>query len=386
MTPSTASPPEPVRSSADVVVVVGTRPEIIKCAPVIAALGHRAFVIHTGQHYDDELADNFFTELGIGKPDLRLEGIGGKPRATQIALMIEDLAEHFGRIKPGAVIVQGDTNTVSAAAQAANYTGTPLVHMEAGLRSYDRAMPEEINRLVTGVLADVHCAATAHNVEALRAEGVPASTIALTGNTIVEATLQAIQKTPTVTIPDDPYIVATIHRPENTDSPAALERILDALGQLPHRVILLIHPRTLAAVTRCGFEDKLERITTMSPVGHTDLLALASHARLIVSDSGGLQEECTVIKSPLLVVRRSTERPESISAGFARLVTPDLDIVDEAAAAVTQSDSLSTRPSPYGDGKTAERIAAIAICLAEGSSPADAVATVMAQPLGNSPE
>ena len=379
MTPSTIHTPDHDRS-ADVVVVVGTRPEIIKCAPVIAALGDRAFVIHTGQHYDDELADNFFTELGIGKPDMRLEGIGGKPRATQIALMIDALAEYFNRVHPGAVIVQGDTNTVSAAAQAANYTGTPLVHMEAGLRSYDRAMPEEINRLVAGVLADVHCAATPHNVEALQNEGVHPSKIALTGNTIVEATQHALQKTPSVSIPHEPYIVATIHRPENTDSPEALARILDALGQLEHRVILLIHPRTLAAAKRCGFEDKLERITTMSPVGHTDLLALASHAQLIVSDSGGLQEECTVIKRPLLVVRRSTERPESISAGFARLVTPENDIVTEAHHALAHSESLQQRPSPYGDGMAAKRIADIALCLADGSSAAEAVGILAALP------
>jgi UDP-N-acetylglucosamine 2-epimerase (non-hydrolysing) len=351
--------------SARVAVVIGTRPEIVKLAPVVRMLGRRARLIHTCQHRDDELSGVFLSAARLPEPET-LSGICGEPRHAQIGRMTERLGGIFTERPPAAVLVQGDTNTVSAAAQAANYAGVPVVHVEAGLRSHDRAMPEEINRCLTGVLADLHCAPTPRAVASLRAEGVPAARIALTGNTIVEATLEML--------PDDAaarqiaaglgaepggYVLATIHRPENTDDPRRLRVILDELSKLGLPVLLPLHPRTRAAAGRHGLGAALDRLRPIPPADHRTFLALARHARLLVSDSGGVQEECTVLKRPLIVVRNSTERPESVTAGFAHLVQPGA-VIGELGRELISDEGLSGRlaaiPCPFGDGKASERI------------------------------
>lgn len=376
-----------VASQKNIALVLGTRPEIIKLAPVIRRLGAQARVIHTGQHYDAELSGRFFAQLGISEPDLVLHGVGGKPRGEQISVALQALSEEFTRDRPDAVIVQGDTNAVSAGAQAANYLGIPVIHVEAGLRSHDRAMPEEINRLVAGALADVHCAATTRNEFALLSEGIPASRVALTGNTIVEQTARALDGV-SVDLTryfdgDAPerFVVATIHRPENTDSADALARVLDGLTAIEAPVLFLAHPRTRAAIARFGLESHLDGLTLAESVGHQEFLGLAARAALLVSDSGGIQEECTVLGTPLLVVRRSTERPESVDAGFARLIEPGMSIA-AAANDLLSDDAVATRiadrPSPYGDGFAAARIAAIALAIADGQSAERAVRTGMA--------
>lgn len=357
----------------DIAIVLGTRPEIIKLAPVIRELGDRALVVHTGQHYDRELSGQFLEQFGIGEPDVVLQGVGGQSRGTQIATAISALTTLFAENPPKAVIVQGDTNAVSAGAQAANYAGIPVIHVEAGLRSHDRAMPEELNRLVVGALADVHCAATEHNAENLRHEGIPAERIVVTGNTIVEATRESLSRGPVAIDrffpegrPPARFVLATIHRPENTDTPDALARVLGALVEIDAPVLLLAHPRTRAAIARFGLERLLDRLLVAESADHSEFLTLASRAALLVSDSGGLQEECTVIGRPLLVVRRSTERPESIDAGFAELVSPDLDITATAERMLaTGADHMIDRACPYGDGSASERIAHIARRIAD---------------------
>lgn len=365
-----------------IAVVLGTRPEIIKLAPVIAELGDAAQVIHTGQHYDHELSGQFMQQLGIGEPDVVLGGIGGRDRSTQIATAIQALADQFDRDRPDVVVVQGDTNAVSAGAQAANYAGIPVVHVEAGLRSYDRAMPEELNRLVTGMLADVHCAATPSNRNNLQEEGVPASRIAVTGNTIVEATLAAleqgdgrIEKHFNDGAAPDEFVLATIHRPENTDTRDALARVLSGLRDIAAPVVFAAHPRTRAAIERFDLAAHLQGLILIESPGHSDFLDLAQRARLIISDSGGVQEESSVLKKPLLVVRRSTERPESVDAGFARLVTPQQDIATEANRVLddpTLERFLAAAACPYGDGSASARIAAICRALATGATVEDA--------------
>jgi len=355
----------------DIAVVLGTRPEIIKLAGVIDALGERARVIHTGQHYDKDMSGQFLQAFGLAEPDVVLSGIGGQDRSTQIATAIGALAREFERDRPSVVIVQGDTNAVSAGAQAANYAGIPVVHVEAGLRSFDRAMPEELNRLLVGVLADLHCAATDINRENLVREGIAPERIVVTGNTVVEATLHSLQHSatePVTEAPDGPFVLATIHRPENTDSADALRRVLEALVALPVPVILPLHPRTRAAATRHGLMDLLGQLTVTRPLNHDEFLELASGAALLVSDSGGVQEECTVLKKPLLVVRRSTERPESVDAGFAQLITPEMDLLAAARKILADADlpaRLATRPSPFGDGSASTTIARLAEQLAD---------------------
>lgn len=353
-----------------VAVVTGTRPEIIKLRHVCRVLGPDGWVVHTSQHEDPELAGVFFAEAGV-RVARTLSGICGMARYVQVGRMVEQLGEMFHEARPAVVLVQGDTNTALAGAHAANCAGIPVVHVEAGLRSYDRAMPEEINRCVVGVLADVHCAPTPLAAEQLRAEGVPENRIELTGNTIVEAT-QAMLPGPaeaaaiveSLAAQPGGYVLATIHRPENTDEPARLAVILDQLGRLGLPVLVPAHPRLRLAAQRHGLTAELARLQLRPPVDHRTFLALASLARLIVSDSGGVQEECTVLKKPLLVIRNSTERPESIAAGFARLVRPGPHICHLGRAIIgdaTLPGRLAATPCPYGDGTASDRIAAIAL-------------------------
>jgi UDP-N-acetylglucosamine 2-epimerase (non-hydrolysing) len=328
-------------------------------------LGEQARLLHTGQHKDEELSGVFLAAAGLPRPE-ELDGICGQPRPTQIGRMVERLGAIFAERSPAAVLVQGDTNTASAAAQAGNYAGVPVVHVEAGLRSYDRAMPEELNRCVIGVLADVHCAPTERAAANLRSEGVPASKIRLTGNTIVEATLamapdDAAARAIASGLGVDPgqYVLATIHRPENTDDPGRLRIILDELSKLGLPVLIPLHPRTRLAAARHGLTAALDRLHTVPPADHRTFLGLARHARLIVSDSGGVQEECTVLKRPLIVIRNSTERPEAIDAGFAHLIQPGPVIGDLGRRLIGDqqlSQRLAAIPCPFGDGRASERI------------------------------
>ncbi|HIZ35345.1 MAG TPA: UDP-N-acetylglucosamine 2-epimerase (non-hydrolyzing) [Candidatus Ruania gallistercoris] len=361
-------------ATAPIAVVLGTRPEIIKLAPVIRELGARAWVIHTGQHYDPNLADTFYTGAGLTQPGTVLDGVGGRTRTAQITAILSQLDALFTARRPAAVIVQGDTNSTNAGAQAASYHGIPLVHVEAGLRSHDRAMPEELNRQLVGVLADLHCAATEHNVANLRASGVPEKRIALTGNTIVRAVETILGDAGTQAGQDaaERFVLATIHRPENTDDPARLRTVLSELAAIELPVLLPLHPRTRTLLAHHGLEHLLEPLLVLDPLGHADFLTAAANATLLISDSGGVQEECTVLKKPLIVVRNSTERPESIDSGFAHLVPPGPQISTLAAELLADAGlgrRLRATASPYGDRHAAARIVAATVrLLGEGGA------------------
>ncbi|MGI8678202.1 MAG: non-hydrolyzing UDP-N-acetylglucosamine 2-epimerase [Jatrophihabitans sp.] len=344
--------------------MLGTRPEIIKLAGVIDGLADAAVVIHTGQHYDDELSQIFLDGLGLPAPDHRLD-IGGRTRAEQIGLGTAAIAGLLTRLTPAAVVVQGDTNSALAGALAANATGTPIVHVEAGLRSYDRAMPEEHNRVLVDHLADVLAAPTPGAVDNLAREGITGERVMCCGNTVVEAVHRQLPDAPGRAALLDHYglrptgfVLATIHRPENTDDPGVLSRILSELATLPLPVLLPLHPRTAAAARAAGLHDILARLHVITPVDGTTFLGLAAEAAVLVSDSGGVQEEVTVLGRPLVVVRRSTERPEAFEH-HAVLVAPD------AVAKATNRyltdlprvlADLGTRPSPFGDGSASSRI------------------------------
>ena len=226
-------------------------------------------LIHSGQHTDDELSGVFFSAAGLPVPHT-LSGICSQPRHVQVARIVEQLGEQFARQRPAAVLVQGDTNTAQAAAQAGDYAGVPVVHVEAGLRSFDRAMPEELNRCLIGVLADLHCAPTERAVANLLAEGVPARRVMLTGNTIVEATREmmpsgeaAAEIVTEAGAEPGRYVLATIHRPENTDDGERLRVILDQLSKLGLPVMLPLHPRTRLAARRHGLNAALDRLVTL---------------------------------------------------------------------------------------------------------------------------
>ncbi|MEE4489949.1 non-hydrolyzing UDP-N-acetylglucosamine 2-epimerase [Streptomyces sp. BE230] len=370
----------PTRSVA---VVLGTRPELVKLAPVIHRLGPAARLIHTGQHWDEAMSGQFLDELGLPEPEL-LSSVGGTSRAVQIGRSLEQLDALFAADRPSAVVVQGDTNATLAGALAANARGIPLVHVEAGLRSHDPAMPEEHNRILVDAVSDVLCAATAENRANLLAEGVDAERIAMTGNTVVEAVRShlphAEERDALLArhgLSPDRYVLATVHRPENTDDTATLRTVLTELSGLADEgvpVLLPLHPRTRGRIEAERLGHLLDGIRVLEPLGYGDFLALARHAALLISDSGGIQEECTVLGRPLIVVRRSTERPESM-AHFAHLVNPGPEIGRLARLRLAEGDlglrRLERLPSPYGDGHAADRIAALVAALPEMAAAAE---------------
>ncbi|MFI8370036.1 non-hydrolyzing UDP-N-acetylglucosamine 2-epimerase [Streptomyces sp. NPDC085466] len=360
-------------------VVLGTRPEVVKLAGVIHGLGTDAQVVHTGQHYDDSLSGGIFRGLGLPDPQVTIRRVGGLPRVQQMSSMIGQLGQAFETERPAVVVVQGDTNSAAAAAQAAHYLGIQVVHVEAGLRSNDRSMPEEINRRIIGVLADVHCAPTEGAAAQLRAEGVEPGRIHLTGNTVIEAVLASLPGAASRAavlreygLSPGGFVLATVHRPENTDDPERLEAILGELTRLGLPVLLPIHPRTAARARRYGLGRLLAGLRVVEPVDHATFLALAHGASLLVSDSGGVQEECTVLKRPLVVVRNNTERPEAMVHGFAVLAAAGPELGARARAMLEDSGlaaRLAARPSPFGDGRASDRIVALTRALAERAVP-----------------
>lgn len=353
--------------AGSIAVILGTRPEIIKLAPLVRRLGEAAVLIHTGQHYDQQLSRVFLEQFGFCEPDLNL-GVGGQTRGEQIGNTVAALDSYLADATVDAVVVQGDTNSALAGALAANANQLPIFHVEAGLRSFDRAMPEEHNRVLTDHLATRCFAPTATNVRNLANEGIDGERVIKTGNTIVEALRalvpaaeQVSQTLAELDLEQDGYVLATLHRPENVDDPRTLARCLKALQSIPLPVYFPAHPRTVNRIDRHELWQLASAIQLVEPVDYLTFLALQEGARLIVSDSGGIQEEVTILKRPLVVVRNSTERPESLEA-FATLVRPQEDItaaVEEQLAATDDGLArLRTIPSPYGDGTAAERMLA----------------------------
>ncbi|MDP8958502.1 MAG: UDP-N-acetylglucosamine 2-epimerase (non-hydrolyzing) [Actinomycetota bacterium] len=342
----------------------GTRPEIVKLAEVIRLLGPAARLVHTGQHYDRLLAASFFEQLEVPAPDAQLE-IGGISRGQQIGQATRLLDRHLVEQPALAVVVQGDTNTTLGAALAANATRTPLVHIEAGLRSFDRAMPEEHNRVVADHLADLCCTPTEVSRGNLEREGIEDQRIEVTGNTIVEAVHRLLpgsaQRRATLDdlgLGSGRFVLATFHRPENVDDRERLRLVLEELAALPLPVVLPLHPRTARRAAAFRLEGLLGKLTVIDPAGYRQFLSMAAECAFSVSDSGGLQEEASILKRPVIVVRNSTERPEVLGS-FAELVRPGPSIGEVAAKWLADlgrlHDRLATVPSPYGDGTASQR-------------------------------
>ncbi|OXM56113.1 UDP-N-acetylglucosamine 2-epimerase (non-hydrolyzing) [Amycolatopsis thailandensis] len=352
--------------SSPVVMVCGTRPELIKLSPLMRYFGDDCAIVYTGQHYDDSLYSRIRSTL---VPSRRFQelGIDSVSRGGQLGQAVSAVDEALSGNSRPVVLVQGDTTSALAGALAANARELPLVHVEAGLRSHDRAMPEEHNRVLIDHLADLCCAPTELNLKNLLAENIPHERIAVTGNTIVEALQTTLPSTPERRaqlsvrgLRGDGYVLATLHRPENVDDPDQLARILRELGRLPLPVVLPLHPRTSKNVRDFGLTRLLVPLLVVEPQSYPDFLSLASESALIVSDSGGIQEEASVLKRPVIVVRRSTERPE-INGAFGVLVPPGPRIGAEAAMWLNDvkghRERLRLIPSPYGDGTACRRIA-----------------------------
>ncbi|HUS15047.1 MAG TPA: UDP-N-acetylglucosamine 2-epimerase (non-hydrolyzing) [Chloroflexia bacterium] len=349
-----------------IVTVVGARPQFIKAAPLSRSLravaGVREVLVHTGQHYDATMSDIFFQELDLPAPDYHL-GVGSGSHASQTAAMLTGIEAVLEAEQPAGVLIYGDTNSTLAAALAAAKLHLRVAHVEAGLRSYNRAMPEEINRVVADALAALLFCPSAVSAANLAREGITAG-VHVVGDVMYDAVLHAADRAQSTIaagllrelgVAPRGYILATVHRAANTDDPAPLNAIVTALNALAEPVIFPVHPRTAKALAALPI-TLAAHVQTIAPVGYLAMVALESQARLILTDSGGVQKEAYWLAVPCVTLREETEWVETVAAGWNRVVGTDPVRI---AAAVADSYPAGPPPPLYGDGHAAEQIAAI---------------------------
>jgi UDP-GlcNAc3NAcA epimerase len=351
------------RAAMRIVTVIGNRPQFVKAAAVSLPLrrAHEELLIHTGQHYDDELSRIFFDELGVPAPDRQL-AIHDGTNTSQTARMLAALDPELAELQPDMVLVYGDTNSTLAGALAAAQRHVPVAHVEAGMRSFDRSMPEELNRVLTDHASDLLLCSTPTAVGNLRREAA-AGRVELVGDAMADVTLRfapiAAERSRALSDHDvapGEYVLVTAHRAGNVDVPERLERLVGVLEALPLDAVLPLHPRTRARLEAAPeLLARVERIRGLrltTPLGYLDTLELARHARAVVTDSGGLQKEAYLLATPCVTLRPSTEWVETVEAGWNTLV--DLD--REAAAAAVEAAPPAKRPDLYGGGRAGERI------------------------------
>lgn len=349
-----------------VIVVTGTRPEIIKMAPVIRALQKHKIpklFVHCGQHYDYSMAQQFIENLELPAPDYSFK-VKTASQGIQTARIISQMDKLLNETEPAVVLVEGDTNTVLAAALAANKRGIPIGHVEAGLRSFDLRMPEEHNRRLTDHMSTYLFAPTETAKTHLRNEKVWGK-IFVTGNTIIDAVnehLPIAERKSDIfrKIRFDKFILATAHRAENVDSIGVLKNFVDVFAESPLPIVCPMHPRTKKRLRQNGLYSqvkKLQNLQILPPLGYLDFMVLMKRSELILTDSGGVQEEATAppIRKPVLVMRLSTERPEAAKAGFAKIVGTDKDKIISAINVALESKLQLPSESPFGDGHAAEK-------------------------------
>jgi UDP-N-acetylglucosamine 2-epimerase (non-hydrolysing) len=350
--------------------IVGARPNFIKAAPVISALdaaGARQQVIHTGQHYDRKMSEVFFEELDLPEPDLNL-GVGSGSHGAQTAALLAALEETFLAQQPDRVVVYGDVNSTLAAALVCAKLLIPVAHVEAGLRSFDVTMPEEVNRRVTDLLSDPLFVTAPEGEANLAAEGISGDRVVFVGNPMIDTLLKHLDRFQPEPVMarlgvTAPYAVATLHRPANVDTPEAATALVAALREATARLPLLLplHPRGRQNLAQAGLDD-VPDLTVVDPLGYIDFISLVRGAACVITDSGGIQEETTVLDVPCLTLRPNTERPITLTAGTNRLVSPDtLGPALDAAL-----DGAQVRPGsgpPGWDGHAGERIAAVLVRL-----------------------
>ena len=353
-----------------VILVVGARPNFMKIAPISAELKKRnidQILLHTGQHYDDNMSKVFFEDLGMPQPDIYL-GIGSGSHAYQTAKVMVEFENVCREHKPSMVVVVGDVNSTVACSLVCAKERIPCAHVEAGLRSFDRDMPEEINRLVTDAIADYLLTPSPDGDDNLRNEGVSEERIVRVGNVMIDSLLNNINKTKSsqihheLGISGQIYAVLTLHRPSNVDDKSAFMRILDALEEIGKRITIVfpLHPRTKNRAEEFGLTERIERIPNIvmtGPAGYLDFIALMAKARLILTDSGGLQEESTALGIPCLTLRENTERPITVIEGTNTIVGNDTQVIIDAAMDVLDTGGKSGRVPDLWDGNTSQRIA-----------------------------
>jgi UDP-GlcNAc3NAcA epimerase len=345
-----------------ILTVVGNRPQFIKAAAVSGLLRkeHTEVLVHTGQHYDDSLSKVFFTELGLAKPDREL-GIGGGSNESQTTRMLTALENLIPEVEPDAVLVYGDTNSTLAGAQAGKHAGVYVVHVEAGMRSFDLTMPEERNRIATDRLSDLLLCSSDTSAENLRNERI-SGRIEVVGDVMVDVALRwqptARERTADLAknlgVQPDEYLLLTAHRAGNVDDPARLTKLMELLQALPPPVVFPVHPRTRARLQAIGSWEQLtgmEGMHVTEPLGYAEFTALLCGARAMLTDSGGVQKEAYLAGVPCVTLRANTEWVETVAAGWNTLV--DLDA--QAALAALERKPPAEHPQLYGDGHAAER-------------------------------
>ena len=355
------------------ILVAGARPNFMKVAPVLRALASRdhAFapaLVHTGQHYDEGMSDVFFRQLGIPEPDVHL-GVGSGSHGAQTGRILAAFEEHLLALSPrpkGAVVV-GDVNSTMACALAAVKLGIPVAHVEAGLRSFDRTMPEEINRVVTDTVADLLLVSEPAGEENLRREGIPSQRIRYTGNVMIDTLVReldaarALDMAASLRLSPGGFAYVTLHRPSNVDSPERLGALVGFLETLARRlpVVFPVHPRTAERLRAGGLVARLgstPNVRLSPPLGYRESLGLMAAARLAVTDSGGVQEETTFLGIPCLTLRPNTERPVTVSAGTNTVVGDDLALAERVVDEILAGRYKRGQAIPGWDGHAAERV------------------------------
>ena len=349
--------------------VVGARPNFMKIAPLLREMRrHRELdpiLVHTGQHYDEEMSDVFFSDLEIPAPDLHL-GVGSASQAVQTAKIMIAFEQVLEKQKADLVVVVGDVNSTLACSVVAAKALVPVAHVEAGLRSFDRTMPEEINRVVTDALSTYLFTTSRDAEENLRQEGVSREKIHFVGNVMIDTLLRFAEKAEASTIRrrlglEGDYGLLTLHRPSNVDEAEPLRRILKGLEAVARRIPILfpIHPRTARMLEEFGLSTEIPGLKTVEPLGYLDFLHLEKHARLVLTDSGGIQEETTVLGVPCLTLRDNTERPVTLTEGTNVLVGNDTGRIVEEATKILDGGAPRRRIPDLWDGKASERIVEI---------------------------
>jgi UDP-N-acetylglucosamine 2-epimerase (non-hydrolysing) len=364
-------------SKHTLVCVVGARPNFMKIAPIIRqlqAVGHliQPYLVHTGQHYDQAMKDTFFQQLGIPVPDKDLE-VGSGSHAVQTANIMLRFEPVLDEVKPFAVLVVGDVNSTIACGLVAVKKNIPLIHVEAGLRSYDRAMPEEINRILTDQLSDVLFTTERAAADNLLREGIAAERISFAGNVMIDTLLANCQQASSLqatlnnygcerVLTEKNYALLTLHRPSNVDDPQTLAQLIRVIGEISLKlpVIFPVHPRTQQKIADAGLLSALpaERVIMLPPVAYLEMLGLMQSARLVLTDSGGLQEETTALGVPCVTLRENTERPITVTEGTNTIVGVDPVKIMQCVDDILVSGGKSGRVPEYWDGVAAERIVA----------------------------
>ncbi len=358
--------------------VCGARPNFMKVAPLAAAFARSGRfenrIVHTGQHYDERMSRLFFDELRIPKPDINLE-VGSASHAVQTAEIMRRFEPVLLTDRPDWVIVVGDVNSTVACALVAVKLGVRLAHVEAGLRSFDRTMPEEINRVLTDAMSDLLFVSERSGLVNLEGEGVPAGKVRFVGNVMIDTLLAHRERAGRSTVLDDlglrpgKYVLVTLHRPSNVEDRGVFAAILDAFEAIGREttVVFPVHPRTRAAMARMGLEKRavsLPGVELTEPLGYLDFLKLMSESAMTMTDSGGIQEETTILGVPCLTLRPNTERPATIASGTNRLVLSSTGAIVEAYRAAKRRPAIAARVPELWDGHAADRIATelVALC------------------------